>query len=557
MENKKIVSMSQAERFDTLDNYPHVRWMIAERINLISKSEEMKGHYLYQVIPKTGKKLHKIFLDNLPEDARQHYTCNCCLMFINRIGNLVTIDDDGKLHSVCWDVPLKEAGMFAPAFNELRKAVESGTIRNVFSYDERSKMVFKKDNSFSHTTITLGIPETGEWNHFYGVLDLGKIYVPQTLVSEEQFRDKIEVSRVNLNKWNAPAIKKAIAYADSEELYNKDKVKSQCEKLLSIIEKYKVATNRNARIKLYYENNELLYHIGGSSIGTLLDDFQDGSLSDAECIDRYNSKTDPIRYKRAQSAPSEANIKQAEKLLKEIGAENSIKRRFALMEDIPKFLWRPKEDEEVKETYREGIFANIKSKEDEKDDYEKVETDGGTITVSKLIKKILPEAEKMDVYVGFRNRGDFCAYTTAVNMDSARIIKYDNEDQRNPISQYMYSVATSPSQWNIFDNIVECVGIVNFPEDIYNDDVSDSCIVFILKHCYDTKNKASAIFADNLIPQLFSIRKVLEAYSNQTPLEVPEGQKVCGLVAYGNNMDIRIKVHTKYAITNYRIDRME
>lgn len=163
----------------------------------------------------------------------------------------------------------------------------------------------------------------------------------------------------------------------------------------------------------------------------------------------------------------------------------------------------------------------------------------------------------MEVCVGFGNRGDFAAYTTAVDVDSARIIKYDYEYQRNPISQYMYSVATPPSQWNILDSIVECVGIVNFPEDIYSDEISDKAVIFILKYCYDTKNKASAIFADNLIPQLFPIRKVLEAYSNQTPLEVPEGQKVCGLMAYGNNIDIIIRVYTKYASTIYRLDRME
>ena len=553
MGNTKIVSKATAETFSDQDNYPKVRELIAKRIRSVSEDPNMVGHYLYLVTPRSSKKLHEIFIDNIPEYARQYYRCNACFMFINRIGALVTIDDDGTLHSVCWDVPLEEVGMFAPAFNEMKKAVESGTVRNVFSYDEKNRFMEKSDTQ----ELTLGIPVTGDWDHFYGTLDLAHIYVPMDRVSEEEFREKLNIARENLNRWNTPAIKKAIAYAGSGDLYNKDKVKSMCEKLLSIIETYKITTNRNARLKLYFENNYLLYHIGGSSIGTLLDDFNNGALSDAECIDRYNSKTDPIKYKRSKSAPSEATIKQAEILLKELGAENSIKRRFALMSDIPKFLWLPKDEKDVEETYREGIFSKIKSKETEKEEYERIVNKGGNITLSKLITKVLPEAEKIDVYIGHNSRIDFCAYVTAVDMDSARIIKYDNPDKRNPISQYMYNSPTWPPHWNLFDVKAECVGIVNFPRDIYNDNISDTCVMFILKDCYDTLNDASALFADDLIPQLFPIRKVLESYSNQTPLEVPEGQKVCGVIISEHHVNINVKVYTKYSVIDYMIDRME
>lgn len=553
MENKKIVSKATAETFSDQDNYPKVRELIAKRIRSVSEDPNMVGHYLYLVTPRSSKKLHEIFIDNIPEYARQHYRCNACFMFINRIGALVTIDDDGTLHSVCWDVPLEEVGMFAPAFNEMKKAVESGTVRNVFSYDEKNRFMEKSDTQ----ELTLGIPVTGDWDHFYGILDLAHIYVPIYRVSEEEFREKLNIARENLNRWNTPAIKKAIAYAGSEDLYNKDKVKSMCEKLLSIVETYKITTNRNARLKLYFENNYLLYHIGGSSIGTLLDDFNNGTLSDAKCIDRYNSKTDPIKYKRSKSAPSEATIKQAEILLKELGAENSIKRRFALMSDIPNFLWLPKDEKDVEETYREGIFSKIKSKETEKEEYERIVTKGGNITLSKLITKVLPEAEKIDVYIGHNSRIDFCAYVTAVDMDSARIIKYDNLDKRNPISQYMYNSPTWPSQWNLFDVKAKCVGIVNFPRDIYNDNISDTCVMFILKDCYDTLNDASALFADDLIPQLFPIRKVLESYSNQTPLEVPEGQKACGVIISEHHVNMNVRVYTKYSVIDYMIDRME
>lgn len=548
MENNKIVSKAIAETFSDQDNYPKVRELVAKRIRSVSEDPNMAGQYLYYVNPGSSKKLHKIFLDNIPNYAKQHYTCNACLAFINRFGTLVTVDDKGHLHSVCWDVPLEEVGMFAPAFNEMKKAVESGNIKNVFSYDEKSAYLQEFDGE-----LTLGIPATREWTHFYGELNLANICVPGDKMSEEEFREKLNVSRENLNRWNTPTIKKALAYAGSESLYNADKVKSQCEHLLKLVETYVTTVRNNGRLRLMWTNNEFLYHIGGSSIGALLDDFQDDNLSDNECIDRYNSKVDPLRYKRSQAAPSEALIKQAEKLISDLGAENSLKRRFALVSDLPRLLWAPKADEDDSKEYRSGVFSKVKSKENAKDDYELVHNDGGKITLVKFMKSVAPDAKRITVTTP--SIGSYAAYTTAVDMEAPCIIKWDSKEVRNPISQYVYNNGSYKSQWNIFESEVDCVGIANFPEDLLSEELSQSGALFILQNVYDLQNKASALFADNLIPELFSIRKVIESFSNATPLESVEGQKACGLTYNGGTL--YLEVYTDYAVTLYCIDRLD
>ena len=548
MENTKIVSKATAETFSDQDNYPKVRELVAKRIRSVSEDPNMAGQYLYLVTPCSFRKLHQIFIENIPEHVRQHYRCNACFMFINRVGALVTIDEDGTLHSVCWDVPLEEAGIFAPAFNEMKKAVESGAVRNVFCYDEKSAYLQEFDGE-----LTLGIPATGEWTHFYGELNLENIYVPISKISEKEFREKINVSRENLNRWNTQAIKKALAYAGSESLYNADKVKSQCEHLLKLVETYVTTVHNNGRLRLMWTNNEFLYHIGGSSIGALLDDFQDDNLSDNECIDRYNSKVDPLRYKRSQAAPSEALIKQAEKLICDLGAENSLKRRFALVSDLPRLLWAPKADEDDNKEYRSGVFSKVKSKENAKDDYELVHNDGGKITLTKFMKSVVPGAKRITVITPAI--GSYAAYVTAVDMEAPCIIKWDSKEVRNPISQYVYSNGSSKSQWNIFESEVDCVGIANFPEDLLSEELSQNGALFILDHVYDTKNSASALFADNLIPELFPIRKVIESFSNATPLESVEGQKACGLTY--NSGTLYVKAYTEYAVTLYCIDRLD
>lgn len=550
MENTKIVSKATAETFSDQDNYPKVRELIAKRIRSVSEDPNMADQYLYLVTPRSSKKLHEIFIDNIPEYARQHYRCNACFMFINRVGALVTIDDNGTLHSVCWDVPLEEVGMFAPAFNEMKKAVESGTVRNVFSYDRHKIPAYiQKDSS----DLILGLPSTGDWTHFYGILDTRNISLPVDKVSEEEFRERLNVSRENLNRWNTPAIKKALAYAGSGDLFDTDKVKSQCECLLELIEKYTTTISTNGRLKLMWENSYFLYHIGGSSIGALLDDFQNDNLSDSECIDRYNSKVDPLKYKRSQAAPSEALIKQAEKLISDLGAENSLKRRFALVSDLPRLLWAPKADEDDNKEYRSGVFSKVKSKENAKDDYELVHNDGGKITLTKFMKSVAPGAKRITVMTPAR--GSYAAYTTAVDMEAPCIIKWDSKEVRNPISQYVYNNGSYRTQWNIFESEADCVGIANFPEDLLSEELSQSGALFILQNVYDLQNKASALFADNLIPELFSIRKVIESFSNATPLESVEGQKACGLTYNGGTL--YLKVYTDYAVTSYCIDRLD
>ena len=549
MENIKIVSKATAETFSDQDNYPEVRELIAKRIRSVSEDPNMAGQYLYLVTPRSSKKLHEIFIDNIPEYARQHYRCNACFMFINRVGALVTIDDNGTLHSVCWDVPLEEVGMFAPAFNEMKKAVESGTVRNVFSYDKHKIPAYiQKDSS----DLILGFPSTGDWTHFYGILYTRNINL-QVEISEKEFRERLNVSRENLNRWNTPAIKKALAYAGSEDLFATDKVKSQCERLLELIEKYTTTISANGRLRLMWENSYFLYHIGGSSIGALLDDFQNDNLSDSECIDRYNSKVDPLKYRRSQAAPSEALIKQAEKLISDLGAENSLKRRFALVSDLPRLLWAPKADEDDNKEYRSGVFSKVKSKENAKDDYELVHNDGGKITLVKFMKSVAPGAKRITVMTPAR--GSYAAYTTAVDMEAPCIIKWDSKEVRNPISQYVYNNGSYRTQWNIFESEADCVGIANFPEDLLSEELSQSGALFILQNVYDLQNKASALFADNLIPELFSIRKVIESFSNATPLESVEGQKACGLTYNGGTL--YLKVYTDYAVTSYCIDRLD
>ena len=46
--------------------------------------------------------LFDLFLENLPADARQHYTCRACRRFVDTYGGLVRIDENGTKTPAMW-----------------------------------------------------------------------------------------------------------------------------------------------------------------------------------------------------------------------------------------------------------------------------------------------------------------------------------------------------------------------------------------------------------------------------------------------------------------------
>ena len=543
MENNKIISRSAVQ---VEDGWSTLRSAVKNRINSATTYSNKNKIFLYHVNIRSAEKLHRIFLNNLPDNIRQYYNCNACLGFISRFGDLVYVEEDGSLHSLIWDIPEYSMGPFKDSITAMREAVENGNIRCVFSFNENSTFM-----KIEGGLCKLGMEGTGQWTHFYG--KLGPDVIIPEYIKEDEFRDRINVSRETLNRWKTSTIMTVIGICEGRRLSNSDKVKDRCEALLRIQKMYQTDTNRNSRIDIFWKNHTLLYHMKGSSIGSLLSDIEDG-VSTEYAIDRYNEKVDPISYKRSKSLPSDATIKEAEKIIAELGAENSLKRRFALLSDIPKFLWKPSDKKsEDKPSYREGIFSKVKSKSDAMNEFTPVVNDGGTISIHTFITKTIKDANKIEILTP--SHDNYCAHVTAVDMDAPCIIKYDSKEQRNPITQYVYQGGSDCYGWNVHGRTyVECVGIANYPKDMYKDGISDHAITFYLVDAYDLNNNNLALFSDDLIDELYPVRKVIEAYSGSEALEVKKKKKACGLsVVMGSQDRIIAKVYTEYSTTVYAV----
>lgn len=161
-------------------------------------------------------------------------------------------------------------------------------------------------------------------------------------------------------------------------------------------------------------------------IGTLLDDISAG-MSISAVKARFGDKMNPTKYQRPTAVPSVANVRMAEKAFEALGLADSLKRRFARIDKIEK-VWAP--EGKTPDTCRNGMFASIITKEDRASAPSGAITPGITMTWEKFMRKILPNAVKVEYYVEYGSQ-DFAAILTAADETASPIIQRDSEDRRN------------------------------------------------------------------------------------------------------------------------------
>jgi hypothetical protein len=93
--------------------------------------------------------LFELFLEHLPPELRQHYTCSCCRRFIRAYGGLIAVREDGSAEPALWPDPEQVPVAFRRSVEALRARVEAAPIDRVF---------------YTSSDI-VGTPKTCEWDH--------------------------------------------------------------------------------------------------------------------------------------------------------------------------------------------------------------------------------------------------------------------------------------------------------------------------------------------------------------------------------------------------------
>lgn len=487
--------------------------------------------------------LFPTFLDNLPDDARQHYTCNACRQFVERYGGLVTIAPDGETTPVFWSLRRDVPAFFRRAVVALNRAVSDARVTGVFFYDRQ----------------VWGQPVTGDWHHMAVMPDTAysnALMTPAQHMAEK--REDFKTLITALHDFPIDVVRQAVNLLRSDTLYRSEKVLGVAEWLyglhLSRQETKNAKLRHNMTWLAVYKAPAGFCHVRSTMIGTLLEDIAAGRSFDT-IKSRFEAKMNPTRYQRPQAAPTAGNIKQAEAVVSKLGIERALERRFARLEELP-LIWKP-QPPALSVNGGNGVFSHLQPKGTNK--MQEIVPHSVIMTWEKFSRQVLPNAAAIEFLTG-HDQKHYAAILTAVHEDTPPIIQWDRPERRNPFSWYVYSGGSLAKDWNLAAGVYVPVTGICLQPSMWQPgfDHHGKSIFLLLEGARDSHVNGLCLFPEILRSDLHGIRATIEAYSKSGKPSGQDTATACGIrLQSGIPMSITLLVTTDIGKQVYVIDRWD
>jgi len=480
-----------------------------------------------------------LYLEGLPPESRQHYNCHACKHFLNRYGGLVTVSMTGQKIPVMWSIGIPP--FFQESANRIKELIRASPITGVFLSKEE----------------VLGTPETGEWTHLHTVQPKPfkeGLHSANEVMAEK--RADYLLLRKSLNEIKPDAVDIALNLLKTDSLYRSEKV-------LGPVEWFKALQDNLASTKDERVKENLIWvavalaptgycHIKNTVAGSIFEDLEAG-YGFEDIARRFAAKMHPLQYQRPQAAPSAGNIARAEEVVKKLGIEKSLERRFARLDEIA-YLWKPAEAK-PEEAKPEGVFSHIKPKGQEP--VKEIEAPRQDITWQKFFETVLPEALEIEYYAP--DHGNYCGILTAEHSDAPPILQWDHPEKRNPFSWYFYHGGSPAHKWGITPGWQKVTAITNLPsmwqEGFHH---QGKAVIFVLEGAKDsrTEGRGNALFPETLRADLREVRSTIEAYSKSVEIKGYDQASACG-VGFPCEYGLVVRVRTPLGHASYRLDRWD
>lgn len=492
----------------------------------------------------TDLDLWPVYLDNFSPELRQEHNCHACRQFIQRFGGLVTIDELGKIKSAVWDEN-DAPEEYKSSVQAMRLTIERRRVSGVFVSSEK----------------VYGTPKTGDWVHLSlrapaHLISVTKLYQPHQVIASKLENFKTVSHALSL--YSSANLEIAVKLLKTDSLYRSEKLLGQAEWLLNL-------RNSINRHSLRYRDNiiwlavasapEGLCHPRSGMIGTLLDDIA-ARYEFNELARRFADKMRPDVYQRPQTPPSAGTVNQAEEIFKKLGAEKSLERRFAKLEDLTHTLWLPKA--EAAKPDETGIFASlvVKGQEKPKD----MAIPPIRVTFSKFARDVLPDADTIKLLTP--QVGSYTSLLTAVHKDSPPIIQWDNGAYRNHVSWYVWRNGCHANQFGLAGGSWVDLTAITLKPNMWTGDYRNHGVgaVFIIKGAAEKNPPSMCLFPEILRSEFHPVRAVIEAYSQSKSPAGFDEQSAAGLMVQPNAGDhtlVNLRVVSKGSTVDYIVDRWE
>lgn len=379
------------------------------------------------VVDIEGTALYDAYLAAFPEGTnplsrkQTEHDCSCCRQFIRRIGNVVRVDNEGNMSTV-WDAAA-QSGSYP--HNEvaavLQGLVKAAPIVDLFLVNEKELSFGAKE--------TQTLEEDGSvttWKHLHTGL-LASAYRSSTADSTRgDHRTSVQVFERGLKELSVDAVSTVLSLIEANSLYRGSEHLAAITKFQHAQAEYSSLPEGRARdLYVWVKASGPASRFRNTVIGTLVQD-----LSNGEGVERavrsFEAKVAPQNYKRTTAVITPGMVKAAMAIIKELGIEPALKRRFARIDDISvnDVLWV---DNTVKPMMKGGIGTMLMKHAEASRSSSVKEEDAENIAIADFVAQILPQATAMEVLFKGDHVPNLMSLTAPVCPDPQQLFSWDND----------------------------------------------------------------------------------------------------------------------------------
>jgi len=461
--------------------------------------------------------LYDIFLQNLSTDLRPHYACRCCRRFVERYGNVVTVQN-GKLQSALWQGTMPAA--FITAVAAMRQVVEAATISGV---------VVSGADTFGTPFSLAAEYGTAFWTHMAVEWPVARRFNSPLKTADAHaaaLKEERKMLERGLSEFTVDQLNTALTLFTSGTLTRPEKGQPLVQWVLdqhAALSKLKGTAREHALWQIAVTAPAGFCHIRSGVVGTLLEDIVAGY--DVKTIaKRWAEKLDPTQYMRAQVAPAAGQLKRAESVIDKMAAAGSLARRYAQDSDVTEAFWTPRE---APIASRGVVFGHITAKK--KPQAAALDLPEVRMTWDKFQRTALEGALSIEYQVPHTSV-QFGALVTAANAEAPPILQWDDAAKRNPVS--VYSAQSEPSNWGLQPGSFVTVSMITPMPYHWNGATTPNQkqgVLLALDGCSDRNRRTGGGFLPEFLrSDLREIRSALDAYAKQATVQQVEGP-ICGL----------------------------
>ena len=368
-------------------------------------------------------KLWETYLESFPPEknpifrVRREHDCSCCRHFIKSIGGIVFIDDDLNIHTI-WEFKVDD-----PDYQVVVDAVDA-YVRNCKIVQEfiTNERHFGTDRSYERDD-----GQIVEWEHFY--LDTPNAWIyrgRETLDSERSHRrTSAEVFGRALTEITMDAIDSVLDLINDNTLYKGVEWREQMVSLKKLKEQFLAVQDGKKPLFVWKASKTVgpvMSRIRNHSIGTLLVDLS-ADMELNEAVRRYEAIVAPANYKRPKAIFTKKMLEDAQKTITELGYMDSLRRRYARLDDITVnnilFANRDAAKRVKGGNVFEEMMADAKSSPKK---FDRVQEIG----IEQFISDVLPGATSVEAYLENRHERNMCSLIAPVNADAPSMFKWNN-----------------------------------------------------------------------------------------------------------------------------------